>query len=880
VDAGINVSLPFLSSAPDMGAFELSEGIINLPPSANAGSDRSITLPTSYTTLTGSGSDIGGTITGYQWTKISGPSGASIVNPASATTQVNMLLAGEYQFQLTVTDNSGATATDQVQVTVNPAPNVIPVVNAGADVVITLPSSVVSLAGNASDADGTIASYQWIKISGPAATIANSGSATTAVNDLAEGVYQFQLKVTDNSGATATDEVQVTVYPVPNVSPLVNAGSDIVITLPTSAISLAGNATDADGTIASYQWTKISGPGATIASSGSATTDVTGLVDGVYQFELKVTDDEGAFATDIIQVTVLPAPPNTPPIANAGADVAITLPATSATLAGNATDADGSVTTYQWTQISGPAATIDNAGYATTAVHALTEGAYEFELKVTDNAGATATDIVQVTVFPAQNNKPPTADAGTDLTITLPQSETTLSGSGTDSDGTVAGFLWTQISGPSAAVIVSPADPVTFVSALTEGVFVFQLQVIDNAGATATALAQVTVNSAGTANVEPVANAGDDLIITLPVDSVSLLGSGNDPDGSIVSYQWTKVSGPAVGWDSIPAATAVISALSEGVYVFRLTVTDSLGAVATDDVQVTVNPVITPAIGKVIRVNIYGETTTFDDNRWNNWKPVSNISSALFNYEDGTPSTVTANLSGQSGIHDNGSNYLSNATVCPPGVLRYASSSWSSRVVTISGLDPAKTYSFDFYSSSDNIWGYQTEFTVNRSAEKVNTYNNGNAYAHFSDVAPEADGTIEIGLRSIGIWNYLSGFTITESEPVQSFSRSIGNGQVSATTATPKTGAAKVQELPEIMKVNAYPLPFTTSVTVSLQGGSTGKHSMSLLNVSGSVVWKKEVNKTGISMVEHIHVGNLPAGMYILVIIGPDSKTTKQLIKN
>ena len=137
-----------------------------------------------------------------------------------------------------VTDNNGATAVDTVQVTVNAA-NIAPTANAGADQSITLPTSTVSLSGSGTDADGTISSYSWTKVSGPAAgTITSATSAATTVTGLAQGVYQFQLKVTDNNGATAVDTVQVTVNAA-NIAPTANAGADQSITLPTSTVSLS-----------------------------------------------------------------------------------------------------------------------------------------------------------------------------------------------------------------------------------------------------------------------------------------------------------------------------------------------------------------------------------------------------------------------------------------------------------------------------------------------------------------------------------------------------------------------------------------------------------------------------------------------------------------
>ena len=58
-----------------------------------------------------------------------------------------------------------------------------------------------------------------------------------------------------------------------------------------------------------YQWTKVDGPASfTIANANSVTTRVTSLVEGVYRFELKVTDAGGLFSKDMVQVTVNPPP--------------------------------------------------------------------------------------------------------------------------------------------------------------------------------------------------------------------------------------------------------------------------------------------------------------------------------------------------------------------------------------------------------------------------------------------------------------------------------------------------------------------------------------------------------------------------------------------
>jgi hypothetical protein len=187
-----------------------------------------------------------------------------------------------------------------------------PIAIAGPDQVITLPTDSISLDGSSSkDPDGTISAWLWTKISGPASvSIMRPSDSSTKVKDLVVGVYQFILKVTDNGGLSASDTVQITVNirVQTNRPPVANAGVDQTITLPTNTVNLDGSgSSDPDNNIFSYAWTKISGPSSfNIANANVVQTQVANLVQGVYQFELKVTDADGVFAIDTIQVTVLP----------------------------------------------------------------------------------------------------------------------------------------------------------------------------------------------------------------------------------------------------------------------------------------------------------------------------------------------------------------------------------------------------------------------------------------------------------------------------------------------------------------------------------------------------------------------------------------------
>src|SRR5699024_5783878 len=104
------------------------------------------------------------------------------------------LVAGTYTYQLTVTDNGGATASATVNVIVNPAtiPNHVPAANAGGDITITLPVNTAALNGSGTDPDGSVTGYAWVKIAGPASgTLANANSASATASGLVAGTYTY-----------------------------------------------------------------------------------------------------------------------------------------------------------------------------------------------------------------------------------------------------------------------------------------------------------------------------------------------------------------------------------------------------------------------------------------------------------------------------------------------------------------------------------------------------------------------------------------------------------------------------------------------------------------------------------------------------------------
>jgi gliding motility-associated-like protein len=191
---------------------------VNSSPTANAGGNFTIVLPTNTATLNGSGSDADGSISTYSWTKISGPATFNISGDATPTATLTNLLAGVYGFRLTVADNDGAIGVSNMLLTVSPKPNTAPLVSAGNDVELILPANSLKLTGIASDSDGSIVSSQWLQVSGPKASMNVSGTELNLV-DLLQGSYTFRFSATDNNNQTENDDVNVNVIPDPKLPP-------------------------------------------------------------------------------------------------------------------------------------------------------------------------------------------------------------------------------------------------------------------------------------------------------------------------------------------------------------------------------------------------------------------------------------------------------------------------------------------------------------------------------------------------------------------------------------------------------------------------------------------------------------------------------------
>jgi hypothetical protein len=469
-----------------------------------------------------------------------------------------------------------------------------------------------------SDLDNFITNYGNIAIAN--CSVCHPGYNTKQFNNYAidyisngRNINAFALiesHDSDQDTFTNIEEINAETYPgdassfpdvAANVPPVAYAGPDQDVNEGATVTLDGSGSSDSDGVIVGYSWVQTGGPAVTLSNASAVKPTFTApnitASSVTLTFELTVIDDGGATSTDFCYVNVFQL--NEPPVANAGPDQTVDIGVTVTLDGSNSADPNNNIVTYSWVQTAGPTVTpSDPAAVKPTFNSAdvgLNGGSLTFELTVTDALGLSDVDacIVNVTA----GNLPPAADAGLDQTVDEGIT-VTLNGSGSsDPDGVINTFQWSQTAGPAVTLSDAAAARPTFTApdvgpggdSLT-----FNLTVIDDGGLQSSDTCIVNISWI---NFAPVADAGGDQTGSSGVEegsTVMLDGSGSsDPDDGIASYLWEQTgAGPAVTLSDPAAAnpTFVTPTINTGdvTLTFRLTVADTGGLQATDQVLVSV----------------------------------------------------------------------------------------------------------------------------------------------------------------------------------------------------------------------------------------------------------------------------------------------------
>jgi gliding motility-associated-like protein len=517
-----------------------------------------------------------------QWTIVSTSNYAGIIitDPSSPTSGYTLQPSGVGTTTLrwTVTNTNGCSSFDEMTITNRGG---LSTVTAGPDQTLgncysTTQSTV--LAGTFGGGFIAEAQGKWTVVTGPNIPIfADDASNTTPVSNLIEGVYTLKWTVT-NLCAIGLDTMQITVpEPVGNNSNATISPGNTIYCDARTTIVLTGSTPVYNNE--SVTWTQTSGPPATIVSPNSPTTTITGL-DGTssYTFTYTINNTVTGCTSSNSAATNFATP--------ASLNVTSSSPIIGACDSSNSTITctDSGTGTVQYSIVSAPAGfpgvptNYVNLGSSPATINGLTEpGTYIVRVRKSAN-GVGCTDIFQdVTLIVSKTPTP--SSGGTNQKLGCGVTTTSLAGN----VPAVGIGSWNQIVGPNTATIADKYDPLTAISNLISGFYIFRWE-ISGGPACTNSQNDVSVKVVSTPPAQP--NAGTAQTVCAN-SSVTLSGSAKKDNEEGL---WTV--SPSVGVVFSPDATtrdATVTGLTaNSVYTFTWTVSNTCGSSA-DDVIITTN---------------------------------------------------------------------------------------------------------------------------------------------------------------------------------------------------------------------------------------------------------------------------------------------------
>ncbi|HEY6101217.1 MAG TPA: cytochrome c3 family protein, partial [Anaeromyxobacter sp.] len=335
--------------------------------------------------------DLDGDPLAYAWTQLSGPV-VALDGAARAVASFTPPQPGLYRFALAVSDARHESPPDVVTVVVGG-----PSSPARASVATPMRGAVlqpVTVSGLLSYGDAATLAFAWSQRAGPHVPF-DVSAPVLAFTPIEPGTYEFELQVSDASGAGTITRFAIPVDGPGNTVPVAAASASASVTGEPAQLD-AGASFDPDGAVLGYAWAQTGGPRVPLSSPRAPAPTFVPSVPGTYEFELRV--DDGALRSPAARVALAVGTPlDYPPIAVA-ADL-VARAGDGAVLDGSGSvDPESRPITYLWTQVSGPAGvTLSGADTPLPAVAGLVSGySYRFDLVVNDGANASLPAAVHV----------------------------------------------------------------------------------------------------------------------------------------------------------------------------------------------------------------------------------------------------------------------------------------------------------------------------------------------------------------------------------------------------------------------------------------------------------------------------------------------------
>jgi hypothetical protein len=580
----------------------------NLPPIASAGSD--LAVPPSKITLDASTSfDPNGQPLTFAWAQTGGSPAWTLDNPNIAKPSFLGTTAGNYTFQVTVSDAlSSSIATVHITII-----NVPPGADAGSNQTAQPLATVYLEALGSSDANGDALTFTWkgIGAASPISLTSLTGlpgvvffqAPTPSASLPSNNILPFQVTVSDGTNSS-TSEVLVRLNGTSTLAPTADAGPDRVVYVG-STVKLDGSLSrDPQGLPLSYLWTST----VPLSSSTSVNPTFVPPVPGIYTFQLVVTSSAALASFPSTVKVLVQTSTNQAPLAvaqrvqPAGEIVVGDL----VILDGSASlDPEGVPVTYAWTQTAGAFSILTTPGSVQSSFTPVNPGTYTFQLIVSDGVNLSLPSQVSFTVkkLPGDVTFTATPSYGTNISggqALLSALPLTLNVTTSDVPNTWF-FYWSQTDGPALnfnPLLSGSAGALTFTPQVP-GYYTFRVAATTFSGIRAYGSIDVVVDNAAAKDSVPVADAGLPQMATagqavtldasLSTDTTGTFGAGLHPF-------WTQTGGPPVLLSNPYGRTTIFTPIAAGTYTFKLTVATTSAQSRPSVTTVTVQPAAAPPV--------------------------------------------------------------------------------------------------------------------------------------------------------------------------------------------------------------------------------------------------------------------------------------------
>ncbi|MFS8082051.1 MAG: fibronectin type III domain-containing protein, partial [Ginsengibacter sp.] len=367
-----------------------------------------------------------------------------------------------------------------------------------------------------------------------------------------------------------------------------------------------------------------------------------------------------------------------------------------------------------------------------------------------------------------------------------------------------------------------------------------------------------------------------------------------------IGLQWEDRSYSETGYQVWRAADSVSS--------YTLLTTVAAGTTSYTDANLATNKTYNYAVRAVLGSNSYSsysntiQASTYSYSvylnynagsdyallPWNNVDAIPQIGYTWNNFFDEkgfTTSTGMLLTSNWAGMYNAGMNPLNNSGAVPDTVMIDSYGLFPGQIATfqVTGLNIGMKYDFTFFASSQAYGDVNVAYTINGVTTLLNASLNVNGTETIYNVTPDNYGNVTITVAAATTtsqFGLLGGLIIGAHTPsVSSVVPTLPGGQSLQSKSVSSAIANQDKPVNTDGDIKAFPNPFHDYFTLNIPSETKGRIQVAIYDITGKLVYNNNVGNVqeGMNTFKITPGSNLSAGIYTVIVINADTKTTKTI---